>query len=91
MKLSKINNISNVILKKHSAKCFLPKHIQNSIKEIWELQILLMRIPEKSKIALRRRLFRAGYDFLLLREKSGENVTRVSQWWSHRVNNAKKR
>ncbi len=91
MKLSKINNISNVILKKHSAKCFLPKHIQNSIKEIWELQILLMRIPEKSKIALRRRLFRAGYDFLLLREKSGENVTKVSQWWGHRVNNAKKR
>ena len=72
IRLSKINNISNFILKKHSAKCFLPKHIQNSIKEIWELQILLMKIPEKSKIALRRKLFRAGYDFLLLREKSGE-------------------
>ena len=50
-----------------------------------------MRIPEKSKITHRRRLFRAGYDFLLLREKSGENLTKVSQWWSHRVNNAKKR
>ena len=91
IRLSRIKNISNFILKKHSAKCFLPKHIQNSIKEIWELQILLMKIPTKSKIALRRKLFRAGYDFLLLREKSGENVTKASKWWSDRVSNAKKR
>ena len=70
---------------------FSSKHIQNSIKEIWELQILLMKIPTKSKIALRRKLFRAGYDFLLLREKSGENVTKVSKWWSDRASNVKKR
>ena len=50
-----------------------------------------MKIPEKSKIAFRRKLFRAGYDFLLLREKSGENVTKVSKWWSDRVSNVKKR
>ena len=50
-----------------------------------------MKIPTKSKIALRRKLFRAGYDFLLLREKSGENVTKVSKWWSDRASNVKKR
>ena len=49
------------------------------------------QIPEKSKIVFRRKLFRAGYDFLLLREKSGENVTKVSKWWSDRVSNVKKR
>ena len=49
-----------------------------------------MKIPEKSKIAFKRKLFRAGYDFLLLREKSGENVTKVSEWWNDRVRNVKK-
>ena len=44
--------------------------IQKSIKETWEMQIMLLRIPEKSKITLKHPRFRAAYDFLLLREKS---------------------
>ena len=60
---------------------------QKSIKETWEMQVMLLRIPEKSKILIRHPRFRASYDFLLLREKSGEDLKGVGAWWTNKISN----
>lgn len=85
VKIPKISRAANIILQRHNEHCFIPNRIQKSIKETWEMQIMLLRIPEKSKITLKHPRFRAAYDFLLLREKSGENLGGAGDWWTKKI------
>lgn len=85
IKIPKVSKVANLILKKHNEYCFIPKRIQSSIKEIWEIQVMLLRIPEKSHITLKHKRFRAAYDFLLLREKSGEDLGGAGDWWTRKI------
>ena len=85
VKISKISRNANLILKHHNEFCFIPNRIQKSIKETWEMQIMLLKIPEKSKITLKHPRLRAAYDFLLLREKSGENLGGAGAWWTKKI------
>tara|TARA_E500000331_G_scaffold268560_1_gene259926 strand:- start:14 stop:1204 length:1191 start_codon:yes stop_codon:yes gene_type:complete len=87
IKIPKISSASNMILKRHNEHCFIPNRIQKAIKEIWEMQIILLRIPEKSKTSLRHPRFRAAYDFILIREKSGENLYGAGEWWTKKISN----
>ena len=87
IKVPKITRAANIILKQHNEHCFIPSRIQKSIKETWEMQVMLLRIPEKSKILIRHPRFRASYDFLLLREKSGEDLSGVGAWWTKKISN----
>jgi len=85
IKIPRISRIGNLLLKKHNAYCFIPKRIQSSIKEIWEIQVMLLRIPEKANVTLKHKRFRAAFDFLLLREKSGENLGGAGDWWTKKI------
>ena len=85
IKIPKVSKVANLILKKHNEYCFIPKRIQSSIKEIWEIQVMLLRIPEKSQITLKHKRFKAAYDFLLLREKSGEDLGGAGDWWTRKI------
>ena len=85
IKIPRVSRVANLILKKHNEYCFIPKRIQSSIKEIWEIQVMLLRIPEKSHITLKYKRFRAAYDFLLLREKSGEDLEGAGDWWTRKI------
>ena len=87
VKIHRVSRNANLILKRHNKHCFIPNRIQQSIKETWEMQIVLLRFPEKYKIALKRARFRAAYDFLLLREKSGENLGGAGAWWTKKILN----
>jgi poly(A) polymerase len=87
VKIHRVSRNANLILKRHNEHCFIPNRIQQSIKETWEMQIVLLRFPEKYKIALKRARFRAAYDFLLLREKSGENLGGAGAWWTKKILN----
>ena len=51
------------------------------------MQVMLLRIPEKTKILIRHPRFRASYDFLLLREKSGEDLNGIGAWWTKKISN----
>ena len=61
----------------------IPKRFTLATREIWELQ-------EKLKVRTKRNVdkvfnnsrFRAAYDFLLLREDSGEDLKGLGQWWT---------
>ena len=56
---------------------------ENMIKEIWEMQIRLLRTDSSKALdLLTNPRFRAAYDFLLLREKLGVNLNKAGDWWT---------
>ncbi|MFD2230796.1 polynucleotide adenylyltransferase PcnB [Alkalimarinus sediminis] len=61
----------------------IPKRFSLNMKEIWELQLRLpRRSGNKAAQMISHPRFRAAYDFLLLREESGENLDGLGQWWT---------
>ena len=53
------------------------------MREIWELQLrLAVRSKRGAESAYQHPKFRAGYDFLLLREDAGEDLAGLGQWWT---------
>ncbi len=61
----------------------IPKRFSIATREIWELQL---RLEQRSRRGVESVFghprFRAGYDFLLLREESGEPLDGLGQWWT---------
>ena len=71
----------------------IPRRFTVAMKEIWELQ---SKLKTRSKRGVERVFsnprFRAAYDFLLLREASGEELNGLGQWWTKfQACNAKER
>lgn len=61
----------------------IPRRFTISMREVWELQLRLPRIQSrKCQDLLGHPRFRAAYDFLLLREQSGEDLNGLGQWWT---------
>jgi poly(A) polymerase len=80
-------NASQQLLAKQQQRVAIPRRISVLILDIWLLQLRLTR-PRRSKkkslSLLQHPRFRAGYDFLLLRVKAGEQlVTEDAKWWTH--------
>jgi len=62
----------------------IPKRFTIAIREIWELQQRLQRRNKRSILsAFNHPRFRAAYDFLLLREESGEQLNELGKWWTY--------
>ncbi|MFB9886650.1 polynucleotide adenylyltransferase PcnB [Balneatrix alpica] len=60
----------------------IPRRISAVIKEIWELQWRLPRRQgRRAQQLMEHPRFRAGFDFVLLREQSGEDLEQLGQWW----------
>ncbi|MBM96815.1 MAG: poly(A) polymerase [Oceanospirillaceae bacterium] len=61
----------------------IPRRFTISMREVWELQLRLPKIrSRKCRDLLGHPRFRAAYDFLLLREQSGEDLNGLGQWWT---------
>ncbi len=61
----------------------IPKRFGIPMREIWELQFRLpYRGGHRAAQLMEGRRFRAAYDFLLLREQSGEQTDGLGQWWT---------
>ena len=61
----------------------IPKRFTLPIREIWDMQERLPRRSGKRADALLDNpRFRAGYDFLLLRESAGEQTDGLGEWWT---------
>ncbi len=53
------------------------------MREIWEFQLrLLKRRGKHVNAVVAHRRFRAAYDFLLLREESGEDLDGLGKFWT---------
>jgi len=61
----------------------VPKRFLIPMREIWALQLRLpRRHGNRAATLLEHPRFRAAYDFVLLREQSGENVNGLGAWWT---------
>ncbi len=60
----------------------IPKRFTIPMREIWEYQLRLQRrTGKRATLLISRKRFRAAFDFLLLREASGEDLSGLGQWW----------
>ena len=61
----------------------IPKRFSMPMRDIWEMQSRLPRRGgERAFRLMEHPKFRAAYDFLLLREDSGEIPAGLGQWWT---------
>ena len=61
----------------------IPRRFSQSMRDTWHLQTQLHRRKGgRAARMLENPRFRAGYDFLLMREKSGEDLAGLGQWWT---------
>ncbi len=61
----------------------IPKRFTMVVRDIWEMQYRLERRQPKSiDTIMAHPKFRAGYDFLIIREESGEQLNEAGQWWT---------
>lgn len=77
------NSGSNSRSSSYNNPITIPKHFAFAAKDIWELQFRLPhRHGNRASLLIQHPRFRAAYDFLLLREKSGEIKPGLGQWWT---------
>lgn len=61
----------------------IPKRFTIGSREIWDLQRRLERRNRRGVFSVfNHPRFRAGYDFLLLREEAGEDLGGLGNWWT---------
>mgnify|MGYP001318522343 FL=1 len=83
-KLSELRLNARRIIYAESEYCSIPKRMQSSIIEIWEFQIRLLKTnTPKANDLIRHKRFRAGYDFLINREKAGLYLNDLGYWWTN--------
>lgn len=74
---------ANDVIEDQISYTAVPRRFTIASREIWELQMrLARRTPRAINSALQHPRFRAGYDFLLLREAAGEDLEGLGQWWT---------
>lgn len=71
------------VLAQQQHRTAIPKRFVFAIRDIWDLQRrLVKRMPKQIESLYQHERFRAAYDFLLLREQSGETLNGAGQWWT---------
>nr|WP_207061529.1 polynucleotide adenylyltransferase PcnB [Motiliproteus sp. SC1-56] len=61
----------------------IPRRFSGPMREIWELQFRLpRRFGRRAEQLVEHPRFRAAYDFLLMREASGEQLDQLGDWWT---------
>lgn len=71
------------VLRRQQKYTAIPRYAEVFIREVWELQhrLIAPKARQIPALALHPR-FRAGFDFLYLREQSGDPLTGgMGQWW----------
>lgn len=77
------SSAASIAFQQQAPATTIPKRIQITIKEIWDLQTQLNnRSSSKAFKLLEHPRFRAGYDFLLLREQVGAVEPGLGEWWT---------
>ena len=76
------------VLRRQQKHTAIPRFAEVFIREIWELQPRLIQPKARQVPALAAHpRFRAGFDFLLLREQSGDPATQgMGEWWHNYQN-----
>lgn len=71
------------VIQRQNKSLNLPRRYTTVTKEIWLLQFrLVQRIGNRANAILHHPRFRAAYDLLELRNKAGDPVSELSDWWT---------
>jgi poly(A) polymerase len=74
---------AHTLITEQCQRTAVPKRFTLPIREIWDMQERLPRRQGKrADLLLENPRFRAGYDFLLLREDAGEDLGGLGDWWT---------
>ena len=78
-----VEEAANRVMSMQLARTSIPRRFSQPMREIWELQWRLpQRFGSRAERLVERQRFRAAYDFLLLREESGEQLDGLGEWWT---------
>jgi poly(A) polymerase len=71
------------VVSRHIERVSIPRRFSMTMREIWQLQPRFeSRSGKRPFRLLSHPRFRAAYDFLLLRAKSGEVEMELAEWWT---------
>ncbi|MFJ3469750.1 polynucleotide adenylyltransferase PcnB [Pseudomonas sp. NPDC090201] len=74
---------AHLLISEQCQRIAIPKRFTMPIREIWDMQERLpRRSGKRADLLLENPRFRAGYDFLLLREGAGEETDGLGDWWT---------
>ena len=80
---SAFHEAANTVIKQQVSRITIPKRFSIPMRQIWELQWRLpMRRGKRAYSVFEHPKFRAGYDFVLVREAAGEPLDGLGQWWT---------
>ncbi|HEX8542770.1 MAG TPA: polynucleotide adenylyltransferase PcnB [Pseudomonas sp.] len=78
-----MNEAAQELILEQCQRIAIPKRFTMPIREIWDMQERLpRRSGKRADMLLDNPRFRAGYDFLLLRESAGEETDGLGEWWT---------
>jgi poly(A) polymerase len=78
-----IHQAADAVIGQQLAIVAIPKRFSIPMRQIWELQWrLALRHGKRANKTLSHEKFRAGYDFLLMRETAGEQLNGLGNWWT---------
>ena len=81
--LPAMQEAAHQVLLEQVQRIAVPKRFSLPTREIWDMQERLpRRAGKRADTLLANPRFRAGYDFLLLREESGEQTQGLGDWWT---------
>lgn len=78
-----IHQATHFVIQTQCRATSIPKRFSNPVREMWDMQGRLpKRQGPRADTLQEHPRFRASYDFLLLREQSGEIEPGLGQWWT---------
>ncbi|MBV1870523.1 MAG: polynucleotide adenylyltransferase PcnB [Gammaproteobacteria bacterium] len=78
-----LHKAAQAVLEQQTRIISIPRRFTTAMREMWELQFKLgRRHGTRAERLISHPRFRAAYDFLLLREQSGEIPPGLGQWWT---------
>ncbi|MCB5162579.1 polynucleotide adenylyltransferase PcnB [Marinomonas algarum] len=77
-----LHQAANMVLDNQVASTAIPRRFSTPMREIWDMQYRLpKRYGKRAFLLLEHPRFRAGFDFLLIRELSGTKLDDLGAWW----------
>ncbi len=78
-----LHQAAQEIIQEQSRATSIPRRFGTPMREIWDMQYRLpRRFGRRAEQISQHPRFRAGYDFLLMREASGEELDDLGDWWT---------
>jgi len=78
-----LNKAANEVIGNQIPITAIPRKFTLAMREIWSLQLMLTRRGgNRAQRLMEHPRFRAAYDFILLREQTGEVLNGLGHWWT---------